>query len=198
MKNIFFKILTCLAVAGVASLHGNEGVTSSGDLVQIAIPLSAFSISSLKDDREGMKQLAYTMLTSVVVTAALKLAINKRRPNGGDCSFPSGHTSFAFAGSSYLGFRYGKAYGAPLSVASGFVGYSRVQGFRHYWVDVFAGAAIGIGSAWLFTDKYKPLKFSDRDFQLPKRVPSPIFSSDLPFTDLRKDFPPIISQNLPD
>ena len=38
------------------------------------------------------------MGASFVVTHTIKRVVNKERPNGGDFSFPSGHTSAAFTG----------------------------------------------------------------------------------------------------
>jgi membrane-associated phospholipid phosphatase len=51
--------------------------------------------------------------------------------------------------------RYGWEYGIPAYVAATFVAYSRVESKQHYTHDVIAGAAIGIGSSYLFTRPYK-------------------------------------------
>ena len=39
----------------------------------------------------------------------------------------------------------------PTYVVSTYVGWSRVYGKKHDWWDVAAGAAIGVGSSYLFT-----------------------------------------------
>lgn len=51
--------------------------------------------------------------------------------------------------------RYGWEVGLPAYVLASFVAYSRVKSDYHYAHDVVAGAAIGIGSSWLFTTPYK-------------------------------------------
>lgn len=78
------------------------------------------------------------------VTEALKYSVDETRPNGGSQSFPSGHTSFAFAGAEFIRKEYGWAWGAPAYLTAGFVGWSRVEAKKHYTHDVLAGAAIGV------------------------------------------------------
>jgi membrane-associated phospholipid phosphatase len=65
-------------------------------------------------------------------------------------SFPSGHTSTAFTLALLMAFRLAKTFGTfffPLIAF--FVGYSRVYLAQHFVTDVFAGALIGIVSAYL-------------------------------------------------
>lgn len=82
----------------------------------------------------------------------LKRAVDRERPDGGGLSFPSGHTSGAFSGASYLHYRYGWEYGLPAYLTAAAVGYSRVVADKHYWTDVLAGAAIANLSAFLLDD----------------------------------------------
>jgi membrane-associated phospholipid phosphatase len=85
----------------------------------------------------------------------MKYTIDAERPNGGDHSFPSGHTSTSFASAEFIRGRYGWSYGIPAYVVASFVGYSRVESKQHHTRDVIAGAVIGIGSSYLFTTPYK-------------------------------------------
>ena len=64
-------------------------------------------------------------------------------------SFPSGHTSTAFAAAGFLHRRYGWKWGLPAAAAAALVGASRVQSKDHYWHDVVVGAAIGETTAFL-------------------------------------------------
>ncbi len=109
-----------------------------------------------------MKQLFYSVAASTAATWALKLSINKKRPRGGKYSFPSGHTSLAFSGASFLGMRYGTAYGAPAIGAATYVGYSRVHAKRHYWGDVIGGGIIGGLAGFLFTTPYQEIKKAEK------------------------------------
>jgi hypothetical protein len=75
----------------------------------------------------------------------------KLRPDASDrASYPSGHTTAAFAGAGFIDKRYGHGWGIPALLAAGFVGYSRVQSFNHFADDVTAGASIGLMYNWLF------------------------------------------------
>lgn len=80
--------------------------------------------------------------------------MHERRPNGGNQSFPSGHTSISFSAAEFMRERYGWEYGLPAYAVASFVGYSRVESNQHYPRDVVAGAAIGILSSYIFTKPY--------------------------------------------
>jgi membrane-associated phospholipid phosphatase len=63
-------------------------------------------------------------------------------------SFPSGDTAAAFAVAAALGTAWAWPWAVVALVAAGGVGAMRVVDLAHYPSDVFAGAAIGILSAW--------------------------------------------------
>jgi len=107
-----------------------------------------------EENHEGTLQFSKSFLTTLGATYALKYTINAERPNGGSHSFPSGHTSAAFSGASFLQKRYGWKYGAPAYLAATFVGWSRIESDNHYFHDVLAGAAIGVISTYVFTNAY--------------------------------------------
>ena len=121
------------------------------DVGAVGIPLAAGGITLYEHDRNGLLMLGETGLLAGGVTEGLKYAVDERRPNGGSHSFPSLHTSAAFAGAGYLHARYGWKVGLPFEVLAATVGFARVQSRDHHWYDVVAGAAIGEGSAFLFT-----------------------------------------------
>jgi len=126
-----------------------------GDIGQILLPLAAGSTTLLLKDKEGTKQFLKSTVVNASTTYILKYVINKKRPNGGNHSFPSGHTSSAFSGASFIQRRYGWKYGIPAYALAAFTGYSRVYAKKHYTVDVVAGAIIGVGSTYLFTTPYQ-------------------------------------------
>ena len=131
-----------------------------GDWLQLAIPLSGLVYSTAIGDYEGDKQWAKAVGSTWVTTEILKYTIAEERPSQPDNekgrTFPSGHTSFAFAGASYWQMRYGWYIGAPMYAAAAFVGYSRVRVKAHNWADVSTAAALGIGFNLIFTSKYIP------------------------------------------
>ena len=162
----FKPILICLIISliSLSSLEARKRskTETAGDVIQITIPVTSLLIAFGKDDTEGMKQLFYSVAASTAATWGLKLAFNKKRPKGGKYSFPSGHTSLAFSGASFLGMRYGAAYGVPSIGAASYVGYTRVHARRHYWGDVIGGGIIGGLSGFLFTTPYQEVKKTEK------------------------------------
>ena len=129
-------------------------IERAGDLFQIAIPLSGVGYTYYSNDIIGRKQFWKTYLSSLSLTYILKYTIKKERPNGHCCeSFPSGHTSAAFAGAMFINNRYGSKFGIPAIFLASFVGYSRVYAEKHYWEDVLAGALISVIASIFYTNK---------------------------------------------
>lgn len=166
IKAILVTLLICIISLSPLSAKKRSTTETAGDVIQITIPVTALLIAFGKDDTQGMKQLFYSVATSTAVTWGLKFAFNKKRPRGGKYSFPSGHTSLAFTGSTFLGMRYGCSYGIPAFGAASYVGYSRVHARRHDWADVIGGALVGGISSYMFTttfDQNKPEKKANND-----------------------------------
>lgn len=160
------RVLVALLLAGcpladaatnsivTATIHTQDSDRGSGDILQFAIPLVGLGMSVIRDDHDGSREWGYDMLASVATTEVLKRAFNNTawgtRPDGGQYSFPSGHTTMACAGAGFIGRRYGWEYGSAAMVPAAFVGWSRVDEGVHHWRDVIAGCAVGVGMSYLF------------------------------------------------
>jgi len=83
-------------------------------------------------------------LLDTAMVQGLKLASGRTRPDGSSYSFPSGHTSSAFATATVLQRHYGWKVGLPAYAVAAYVGGSRMAENRHYLSDVLFGAALGI------------------------------------------------------
>ncbi len=130
----------------------NRTVESVGDVILFSLPTIVLGSTVVINDKQGTWQFSKGFILNQAVTYGLKLAVNKSRPNMENInSFPSGHTSTTFQSASFIQQRYGWKYGAPAYVLAGFTGYSRIEANKHDIVDVLMGAAIGIGSSYLFT-----------------------------------------------
>lgn len=133
--------------------------------ISLAAPTSIFAIGLLKNDKK-LKQQSYkiagALLINTAITQGLKYTINRKRPYEDyptiinpytiekDASFPSGHTSTAFAFAASISMQNKKWYiVVPCYAWAASVGYSRMYLGEHYPSDVFAGAIIGVGSAYL-------------------------------------------------
>lgn len=81
---------------------------------------------------------------NVVYFQSIKLVAQRTRPNGSnDQSFPSGHTSNAFALATVAERHYGWKIGVPAYLLAGVMGASRMKQDMHYFSDVMAGATLG-------------------------------------------------------
>ena len=167
---MIFLAALCLSVSLQAQQleisQPRKAVRTSGDVGAVLLPVAGLTVilidqgildadeatyNALKS-RQGLKQGALAGITTLGVTYALKYAVKKERPDHSDNhSFPSMHTSVSFTAASFIQRRYGWKWGLPAYVVSTYVGWSRVYGKKHDWWDVAAGAAIGVGSSYLFT-----------------------------------------------
>lgn len=156
------KKTTLLLFFSISSLSAqNKTITTSGDVLQLAIPAIAFGSTFIwKDDNtKPTWQLIKAYGSGLILEQALKHIVLKPRPDGSNnYSFPSGHTTSAFSGASFVQRRYGWKYGIPSYVLASYVGYTRIQAKKHDGWDVLGGAIIGIGTSYLFTKPYEKNK----------------------------------------
>lgn len=139
-------------------------ITNSVTPIGLGAPLIITSIGFIQND-QTLKNKGYyigaTLLSSAVITTTLKFTIDRERPfvtypdiqkltGAGSPSFPSGHTSEAFAVATSLSMAFPEWYViAPSFLWAGAAGYSRMHLGVHYPSDVLVGALVGAGSAWL-------------------------------------------------
>ena len=151
----------------VASLILTKGASPLGLGKTQAIALGATTGFAFLTKNKTLKHTVYiwagTMLLNEVVTSKLKTGFQRHRPNTGDAfntfdgkngidgnrSFPSAHTSNAFATATVFATLYkDKKWVAPFAYGMAtMVGISRVYDNAHWASDVLAGAAIGFLSA---------------------------------------------------
>jgi hypothetical protein len=122
--------------------------------------LNAFGIKGKNNFGNRTAMVFKSFLLNDFITWQLKHRINEKRPSGGANSFPSGHTSRAFAFAHLMHREFGEispwfSFGAYSCAAT--VGYLRMAKNAHWVSDVVAGAGIGILSAELIclTHQYK-------------------------------------------
>ena len=156
MKKILFLFVFIFGLSNGNAQ--NKTITTSGDLLQLAIPAVAFGSTFIwKDDKtKPTWQFIKAYGSGLLLQQALKHIVRKPRPDGSDnYSFPSGHTTSAFSGAAFIQKRYGWKYGVPSYLLASYVGYTRIQAKKHDGWDVLGGAVIGIGTSYLFTKPYE-------------------------------------------
>lgn len=142
-----------------------KGTSSSYILVTGTAALGSIAYGFIQKDPE-LKKKSFALLMGIAInvgaTGVLKSAFNRARPSeeypndvfvltiSHGHSFPSGHTSLAFATATSLTLAYKKWYiVVPAYLWAGCVGYSRMYLGKHYPTDVLAGAVVGTGSSLL-------------------------------------------------
>lgn len=141
-----------------------EFITNSMQPLTIAIPAGFMTYALIKKDsldKLNAMIVASSVLIGGIISTSLKYAVNKDRPFvtypfieqktfATSPSFPSAHTSLAFALATSLSVVSPKWYIiAPSFLWASAVGFSRMHLGVHYPSDVLAGALIGSGSAIL-------------------------------------------------
>lgn len=141
----------------------NKAISKSEPYLAVGVPVAMAVAAWIKDDRALLKDAVYvgtTVAGTFVLTYGMKYIFNRQRPYEkypdrvhpysyeDSPSFPSGHTSTAFALATSLCIKYPKWYViAPSALWACSVGVSRMNEGVHYPSDVLAGAAIGAGCA---------------------------------------------------
>jgi membrane-associated phospholipid phosphatase len=147
---------------------GNDGIGTGipGVIVGGSLWLLGELENSAYFSHSGQAQLEALAVTGIL-TGVIKVSFQRQRPDGSDYfSFPSGHSSTAFAGASVLTEFYGWKIGVPVYLLAGLTALARLQEDKHWLSDTVGGATIGIlvgrafsrGHLNIFKDQGAPRK----------------------------------------
>lgn len=141
-----------------------NGLSVSSVPLAISTPVVLYGVGLLVKDTQMQWNAVYmgaSLITASLISTALKYGVNRNRPfetysfieqaaNVNTPSFPSGHTSNAFALATSLSLAYPKWYViVPTYLWATTVGFARMDLGVHYPSDVLAGAILGTASAYL-------------------------------------------------
>ena len=142
---------------GIYSKYGDI----SGQLLPNLIYTAYMGLEESNNSSRRAQFMLKSTLLSGMTTFFLKRVFNARRPNNGDrLSFPSGHTTTAFAFAGVIGIEHPRYALAAYSLAT-FVGLSRMNDNAHFLYDVTLGATIGIAYAYGLRNNVEKKKSSE-------------------------------------
>jgi len=146
-------------------------------------PYAGFVLGmALQGGQHGVWEQVLVLGTSILVTAAmsgtLKNVTGVIRPNGGNQSFPSGHTVTAFLGAELIRLEFGPWWGLAAYTVATVTAFMRVYNNWHWTSDLLGGAGIGILGANI---GYWLLPLERKLFKLDSKVPSKLQASALPY-----------------
>jgi membrane-associated phospholipid phosphatase len=164
-QNIDIRLLRSINSPETLSSDKFFRFVSNSDVYIVAgIPAGMATAGLVKHNDKLLRNAVVTAGASILnfgITSAIKYSVNRDRPfvtypditkksDAGSPSFPSGHTSDAFATATSVSLAYPKWYIIVPSYAwAGTVAYSRMDLGVHYPSDVLVGALVGAGSAYL-------------------------------------------------
>jgi len=150
--------------SNTATVGFSKFISNTTTGVAIGVPVIMGAVALIEKDDDLLKNAIYVGVSigvDGVLTYGLKEIVHRPRPyvtypdiiayeTETSLSFPSGHTSLAFATATALSLKYPKWY----VIVPGYfwacsVGYSRMNLGVHYPSDVLAGAILGAGSAYV-------------------------------------------------
>lgn len=146
-------VAAALLLASAPSQASDKGWRTASDVAVYSLMAVALGVPLVQGDEQGALQAGGSIAAATVAAQGLKEAFPRLRPDGSDRkSFPSGHASNAFAAAASLCNRDARAKVClPAFAVAGFVGLGRVEGRKHFWSDVAAGAALGTAAGFLIT-----------------------------------------------
>jgi membrane-associated phospholipid phosphatase len=132
---------------GVCSACGGTGAAAGGTAMVpvVGALFVAGRFSAPGRFRAATYDFAQALAVNAAYSGLLKYGLRRERPDGSDqLSFPSGHTSSAFALAAVTSHHYGWKAGVPAYVLASGIGLSRIERNRHHLSDVLAGATLGV------------------------------------------------------
>ena len=123
------------------------GTVIGGMPIQLGGALATYTVGRITHSPRVTSvgaDLFQAQVLAQAMTQGIKMATRRTRPDGTSLSFPSGHTSSAFASATVLQRHFGWKAGVPAYALATYVATSRMEQNRHFLSDVTFGAVLGI------------------------------------------------------
>jgi PAP2 superfamily protein len=160
-----------LASSGAANNFWKPGHIIGGPVMYIAPPAvyvyGRYILPMFDDDESVTNKWSHVGLDLVRaellqegLVQAIKVSVNRTRPNGQNFSFPSGHAAATFAFASVIERHLGYRLALPTILIATYVGTSRLHDNVHFLSDVVFGAALGTAAGWTVVGRHGSTNYS--------------------------------------
>jgi hypothetical protein len=160
-----------LASSGAADKIWKPGHIIGGPVMYIAPPAvylyGRYILPMFNDDTATTNKWSHMGLDLVRaelleegLVQAIKVSVNRTRPNGQKYSFPSGHAAATFAFASVIERHLGARLALPTILIATYVGTSRLHDNVHFLSDVVFGAALGTAAGWTVVGRHGRTNYS--------------------------------------
>jgi len=136
------------------SYIGNKWISSYA-FVGVSFAGALFKGHQGSNYLEPIRFLAVSNAVNYGLTKIIKVGFNRKRPDGAQYSFPSGHASISFTTATILQKWYGKKIGIPAYTMAIITALSRMNDNKHWASDVTFGATLGIAVPTAFYEAEK-------------------------------------------
>jgi len=139
--------------------------------IAVLATADAFGLKTANNIKVQAKNIVIITAVNYVLVQSIKAITNETRPNGSKHSFPSGHTSNAFALAGILHHELKESH--PFLSYSGYVlatttGVFRVLNNKHWVSDVLVGAGLGM----MVTDVFYKIQSKSKSYKNQKKITS--------------------------
>jgi len=117
------------------------------------VPKNADGSRSNKFSHLGL-DLLRAQIVSQAMVYAIKYSVQRDRPTGECCAFPSGHATSAFSSAAVFERHFGERGSWWALTAASYVAASRLVDNRHFFSDVVFGAALGEAIGWTVVGRH--------------------------------------------
>lgn len=111
-----------------------------------------------------LSHLGFDLIRAQIVTQSIvqgiKYTVQRDRPTGECCAFPSGHAASAFAAAAVVERHFGYRGWWPVLLGATYVATSRLVDNRHFLSDVVFGAAVGEATGWTVVGRHGKSQFA--------------------------------------
>ncbi|MEJ0027533.1 MAG: hypothetical protein WDN01_16025 [Rhizomicrobium sp.] len=160
VRTVSAALCAAILLTAPPAFAADAGLRKAGNIINIALPVSAAGVALLHRDWKGFGEFAVAAGLTVGTTYALNQIVRIRRPDHSDFhSFAPPDLALADSSADFLWDRYGWQYGMPAYAARFVSSYALTDNKKNHWYDTLASAAVAYGFNYAIVTRYRPQRY---------------------------------------